>query len=610
LKPGETRELTFGPEEYGELRLRDPKLWWPVNLGDPNLYSLRMTVEAGGSVSDVREVTFGIREVGDYINEEGHRGYLVNGKKVQIMGGGWVDDLFLDDDVRRIEAQVRYARHMNLNTIRLEGFWGSGQTLYDLADRYGILLMAGWSCQWEWEDYLGKPVDDFGGIKTAEEMRLISESLGDQVAWLRNHPSVFLWVLGSDMLPRPELEKSYYRVLEEADPTRPVLAACSLRTSEVSGSTGVKMNGPYDYVTPNYWYEDTELGGAFGFNTETGPGPQPPPLESIKRMIPEEDLWPIGEMWNYHCGRKDFSTMDRYLDAFRNRYGDTGSVEEFAEWAQVANYEAMRPMFEAFRVNRDRATGVIQWMLNSAWPETFWQLYDWYLMPNGAFYGTRVALQPVSLVYHYGDGGIYGVNDTLTARQSLTAEIRILDADSRERFKTEITTNLAELSTRKVFDLPALEGLTTTYFLDLRLSDAQSRVLARNFYWLSTRKDVLDLENSLWFVTPNKKFADLRLLRRLPEASVQADADFSETGGTYRVKATLRNVSDKLAFFIELRVVGDSSGNSILPIFWEDNYISLLPGEEREIEAHFSASDLGGEKPVFQFSCLNGVRHQ
>ena len=143
----------------------------------------------------------------------------------------------------------------------------------------------------------GLNVIEYGAIDTPAEMELISRSLRDQVVWLRNHPSVFLWVLASDVLPRPELENRYLVELAEVDPTRPSLASCGSATSEVSGPTGVKMNGPYQWVPPNYWFLDRERGGAFGFNTETGPGPQPPPIESIRR-------WPTAR-----CSRRSRSPL-------------------------------------------------------------------------------------------------------------------------------------------------------------------------------------------------------------------------------------------------------------------------------------------------------------
>jgi len=348
LAPKEEAKVEFSPEHYPGLVIENPRLWWPSGMGKANLYDLALDVDVDGRTSDKQDVTFGIRHVADYTNEDGHRGYAVNGKKVLIRGGGWVDDMMLADDDQKIEDQLKYVKHMNLNTVRLEGFWGTSHTLYDLADRYGLMVMAGWSCQWEWEEYFGGPVDEFGGIDSPEEMNLVARSLADQVRWLRNHPSVFVWVLGSDMLPRPELEQKYYDQLADVDTTRPTLSSCAVDISEVSGPSGVKMNGPYDWVSPDYWYVDTERGGAYGFNTETGPGPQPPPLASLKRMLPAESWWPPDEMWDYHSGRGAFQTIDRYEQALNERYGKPETLEEFARLAQVANYEGMRAMFESF----------------------------------------------------------------------------------------------------------------------------------------------------------------------------------------------------------------------------------------------------------------------
>jgi len=606
LAPGERRRVVMSAPEFPQLVLAKPRLWWPNNLGEPNLYRLALTAVVGGRVADRQEVSFGVRSVSDYVSEQGHRGYRINGTPVLIKGGGWTDDLFLREDPARLEAGFAYARHMNLNTIRLEGFWGSSQRLYDLADRYGILLMAGWSCQWEWKDYLGKEVDEkYGGVQTQEDMELITRSLRDQIVWLRNHPSVFVWVVGSDMLPKPELERAYRATLADTDPTRPMLAACSVRTSDVSGPTGVKMNGPYDYVTPNYWYEDTEHGGAFGFNTETGPGPQPPPLDSLKRMLPPEHLWPIDDVWNFHCARNEFRDMSRYLKALDRRYGAPASVEEFARKAQLANYEAMRAMFEAFEVRRPVTTGIIQWMYNAAWPKLFWQLYDYYLMPNGAFFGARTACRPRNLVYDYGAQAVWAINSTREPVAGASAEVRVFDLRSQRVHATSRTLDIPPDTPVKVADLSEVGGLTPVYFLDLRLKGRDGTPLAANFYWLSTKKDVLDPKGSEWFVTPNKEYADFTALKALPEVEIRATQRVEESGGRRRVRVTLANPSQAIAFFIELRLVGGRSGNAVLPVLWDDNYVSLLPGETREITATPAPGAPADEPPVVRLAGWN-----
>ena len=606
----ERKQVSFTPELYKVLTIKNPRLWWPNNLGEPNLYQLTLSAHTDDNVSDTRSVRFGIREVSDYINKEGHRGYIINGKKVLIRGGGWVDDLFLADTDKKIEDQIKYAKFMNLNTIRLEGFWGRSQKLYDLCDQYGMLIMAGWSCQWEWQNYLGGPVDGFGGVITPEQMDLVCNYLNDQVLWLRNHPSIFLWVLGSDRLPRPALEKKYDELLADIDPSRPTLMSCANAISQVSGPSAVKMNGPYDYVTPNYWYLDKKHGGAFGFNTETGPGPQPPPLESIKKMIPQDHLWPIDDFWNYHCGRNEFNNPDRYNNALNHRYGAPADLEEYLQKAQMASYEAIRAMYEAFAVNKYNATGIIQWMLNSAWPELYWQLYDYYLMPNGAFYGTKKACQPVNMVYHYGDKDIYLVNDTFSPLENYQAEIRVLTLDSKVILEKSLPINIEGNVSRKIFDMPDMDGLSPTYFVYLKLSDADNKEISSNFYWLSTQDDALDEDGTLWFVTPNKTYADFTALRQLPKVELDVTHQFKDLGKDMEIQVDLKNPSNTVGFFVELNVCGQESGNSVLPIFWDDNYISMLPGETVKINGRFSKNDLQGEKPVFKLDGWNVKSHE
>ncbi len=594
INTGERKTVVFDPRDYPQLRLDNPRIWWPVNLGQPELYQMELRFELNGKISDQDKITFGIREISDYLTEEGYRGYKINGKKILIRGGGWVDDLFLADAPQKLEAQVQYVKHMNLNTIRLEGFWGSDHTLYDLCDRYGILLMTGWSCQWEWENYLGKACDDFGGISSDEDIDLGIHYWQDQIKMFRNHPSIFVWVGASDKLPRPKLEKEYLNILQKIDSTRPYLASAGGFTSKVSGPSGVKMNGPYDYVPPVYWYIDKEYGGAYGFNTETGPGPQPPPLESLKKMFPEENLWPIDDVWEFHCGRNEFNTLNTYKKAMDKRYGAPKNVYDFARTAQLMNYEAMRPMFEAFSVNKYRSTGIIQWMLNSAWPELYWQLYDYYLMPTGAFYAARKAAAPLQLIFNYGDRGIYINNDYFQKKTGLRAQIRLLDLNSNIILNEEITFEAAANSAKKIFTLSAPRNAIT--FIDLRLIENE-KIVENNFYWLASEEDLLDFEASEWFVTPVKKYADFTALRRMPKTKVEMDYTIEAAGDKHRALVTLHNRSDKLAFFLHLNL-SDQNGNSILPVFWQDNYISLLPNETREVQAVFTLKSSYGRPSV------------
>ena len=597
LAANEKKDFRFSPDTTQALIIQNPRLWWPNNQGSPELYDLELVAADQNIIFDTRSITFGIREVADYMNEAGHRGYMVNGRKVLIRGGGWVDDNLLQEDEKNLEAQFQYAKHLNLNTIRLEGFWGESQKLYELADRYGLFLMVGFSCQWEWEDYLGKPVDDFGGVKSEKDMQLAVQYMRDQVLWLRHHPSILVWFLASDVLPRPELEKRLRAELARIDPHRPLLAAAKLYESEVSGSTGVKMNGPYEYEPPKYWYEDKENGGAFGFNTETSPGAQPPPAESIRRMFSKDHYWPVDDAWNFHCGRNEFNNLNRYLDAFNKRYGEGENLDDFAKRAQAFNYEAMRPMFEAFGVRKPLTTGIVQWMLNASWPKMFWQLYDYYLIPGGAFYGARKANQPLNIAFDYSNRSIYVINDTYGDYSDLKAEAKILSIDSKELFSNSVDGSIGPNASRKVLELPQQDSQSPVTFLSLKLKNAKGEEVANNFYWLSSKPDVLDYEKTEWFYTPIKGYADFTALKKLPPAAIEVESQMSAKG----INVTVRNPGPHIAFFIEMKVVGDKTGRSIVPVFWDDNYISLLPGETKQVAARFSQEDLRGQKPILRY---------
>jgi len=422
IEGGKEKLVEFNASDYHELNLVNPKIWWPNNLGNPELYDLILTFKVDDNILDENRTTFGIRKIEDYINDGGHRGFKVNGHKILIKGAGWTDDLFLQDTNESLKTQIDFVKDMNLNCIRLEGIWGKDHVLYDLCDRNGILMMVGWSCQWEHEQYLGKPVDArYGGVTEPAEIELIAESWEDQVLWLRNHPSIFVWTVGSDMVPHPDLEKRYIETFNKYDNSRPYLNSTggvgseqgiitnTEIVSEISGSSRVKMLGPYAYTPPVYWFTNENLGGAYGFNTETCPGANVPPIESIQKMIPQDHLWPVDDYWNFHCGKNEFSHLDRFCNAVDKRYGRSDSLDDFSLKAQILNYELMRPMFEAFQANKANATGIIQWMLNSAWPEMYWQLYDSFLRQNGAYYGAKKANEPVHLLYNYGNNSIFKI---------------------------------------------------------------------------------------------------------------------------------------------------------------------------------------------------------
>lgn len=621
---GDTLSCRFTPDEFSQLSVKDVKFWWPNGMGEPNLYNMSVEFISGNKTLDKVESLYGVREINSYLNEDKNRVFTINGKFVLLKGGGWVDDLLLQDTRESVEAQMKYIRHMNLNSIRCEGFWGKTQMLYDLCDEYGILVMVGYSCHWEWEEYLLKPTHEkYGGAVTPEDIDLLSAYWKDQMLWLRNHPGIYVWMLGSDKLPTPELEHRYIDLFKKYDPSRPyVTSAGGAGTednnivaevpliSDISGPTGMKMLGPYAYTPPVYWFTDTDLGGAYGFNTETCPGPNITPLSSLKKMLPEESLWPIDKKyWEYHTGRNQFKTLDRFRKALDKRYGKSNSVEEFAFKCQVSNYELMRPMFEAFIAHKPKSTGLVQWMLNSAWPELYWQLYDTYLQPNGSFYGVRKACNPIHAIYRYGFNDIYLANEDLEDANNVTVKIKAYNSNSKLIFSDEWKGDIATNTSKFIYKLPEMKEKMQVWFLRMNVYDKNNEEVDNSTYWLSGKQDELDYEAAKklpWpYFTPPKAYADFTALDKLPTVKLDYDYQYEKDGDTGIVCLKVTNPSSTIVFFTYFDLVNPDTEDPILPVYWEDNYITLLPGEERVYMAHFDLKNLDGDKPDLKVKAWN-----
>ena len=619
VNANETLSCKFDPTEFPQLSVKNVELWWPNGMGQAKMYKLTTEFIADNQVIDQIEKKYGIREIRSHLNEDKNRVFEINGKFVMPKGGGWADDIFLRDTRKSVEAQMRYIRHMGLNSIRCEGFWGKDEDLYNLCDEYGILVMIGWNCIWEWEEYLNKPCHEkYGGAVTPEDIQLLADMWKDQMLWLRNHPSIYVWMMGSDKLPHPDLERKYVELFEKYDTSRPystsaggagtennkIVAEVPL-VSDISGPTGMKMLGPYAWTPPHYWYTDTMLGGAYGFNTETCPGAAIAPLASLKKMMPEEALWPIDKKyWEYHTGRNQFTSLDRDISAINERYGKSTNVEDFAYKAQVNNYEIMRPQFEAFIAHKPKSTGLVQWQLNSAWPKLIWQLYDTYLQPNGSFYGVKKACTPLHAIYRYGFDDIFLGNEDLNDAKNLTVKIRIFDINSKEIFADQWVGDIPSNISKFIYKLPEIKNLTPVYFLDLRIYNQDNKEVDNSIYWLSTKKDVLDYvaaKKLEWpFYTPTSQFADYKALDKLPKVKLDFDYLYTKDDQFGKIILKVKNTSASIAFFNFLDVLDLQSKLPVLPVYWNDNYVTILPGEERTYDAQFFLSDFKGEKPVIE----------
>ena len=577
--------VTLTPEQAALLHLDHPRVWWSYDLGTPELYHLDARVEVDGALSDGKGVDFGVRKITSCLTAENYRQYRLNGRDVLIKGAGWTDDLFLRDTPESIRQQVEYVKDMNLNCIRFENIWGKDDTVYDLCDQLGVLALVGFSCQWEWEDYCGLPeVGHFGCINGREVEDLAVAYFHDQVVRLHNHASVIGWLTGSDRIPNPDLEKRYLEIFEKEDYRSYVCSAKNMES--LAGWSGSKMEGPYEYVAPDYWYRNTDAGGAFGFNTETGIGANLPQAESLRRMIPEEALWPLSDSWNYHCTASGSAMNSPTMlnTIIENQYGAATGFNDFVRKAHAVDYDGTRAMFESFRARMPRSTGIVQWMLNSAWPSLYWQLYDWYGAPTAGYYGTKKACEPVQLIFDYADRKVYAVSERPEAC-TLKATVLVYDAQSRVIGGDSREVTLDYRQSLPVFDLRRYDG--KPHFVALTLTTAAGAPVADNFYCLPAKDSEYDWSKTNWYLTPITRHADLRFVFAQEPAEVALQTE--KVDGGYEV--TLSNKSSVIAYMNILKAL-DADGKLVAPTFWSDNFFPLLPGQTKTVRCRTEASDV------------------
>ncbi|MEV6159647.1 fibronectin type III domain-containing protein [Nonomuraea sp. NPDC052129] len=585
LAANETKRITFSQT------LNNPQVWWPYQMGAQPLYDLNLTATVGGAVSDSLTQRFGVRKVESGKNASGRRFYKINGRSILIRGGGWSPDIFLRKDLRYLEDKIRYVKDLGLNTIRVEGHLDTDE-LYDLADKYGILMLPGWECCNKWE----------GSFATAD-YPIAKASMQAEATRLRNHPSVISFLIGSDNPPTAQKETNYLDALTAAEWPLPIVSVASDKSSPQLGNSGLKMPGPYEWVPPNYWYNKRE-GGAFGFNSETSAGPDVPTLDSLKRMMTTaqiNSLWQSPSATQYHRSPSStFNNLTIYHNALRGRYGVPSSLNDYVKKAQLAQYEAVRAQFEAYGRNftdsSNPSTGVIYWMLNSGWSSLHWQLFDYYLDQGGAYWGAREANKPLHVQYSYDNKSVVVVNSGTSAASGLTVKTDVFNMDGTSKYtNTATVTAPADGGKATAVTVPSISGLSTTYLVRLSLLRGGEEI-DRNVYALSTASDVIDWDNNDWYYVPTTSYANLTGLNGLAQAPITASATSPSPGN---VSVTIKNTGTGAipAFMLDAHVV-DAAGKPVLPIQWSDNAISLWPGESKTLTATFRASDLSGAASV------------
>jgi exo-1,4-beta-D-glucosaminidase len=576
LAAHEDRTVVFSPEQFPALRVQNPKPWWPWQMGEPHLEKLTVSFSAQGAETDQQSVDFGIREITSEYTANGGKLFRVNGKPILIRGAGWSQDMLLRANNERLRDQFRLVRGMNLNAIRLEGKLETDE-FFRLADQNGILVMLGWCCcdHWErWRDW------------TPDDLTIATASLRAQMLRLRHHASLLVWLNGSDNPPPANVERAYLDVESQTHWPNPILSSASQARTTVTGASGVKMTGPYDYVEPSYWYLDKHDGGNFGFNTETSPGPAIPSEASRKKFLSDPDAWPPTADWSYHNGGGEFVNLNVINEAMAAIYAKPNSADDYARIAQTMEYDSERAMFEAYAKNKYFSTGVIQWMLNNAWPSMIWHLYDYYLNPDAGYFAAKKACEPLHIQYSYDDRSIVVVNSTYRDAPGLHATIDLHGLAWNELYKADAPVNSAADSAQRIFDIPdsLYSGAERIFFIDLSLTDAQGNVISRNFYWVPGTLTTFDWEKTDYTHTPAERYEDLSDLAHLPAAAVQAHATIATTPQGREIRVHFDNSSSALAFQISA-AVRTSSGDLVAPVFWSDNLIELIPGESATLTA-------------------------
>lgn len=568
----EEREVILSAEKHRALKVRNPRLWWPYQLGKPEMYRLALKAKVGRAVSDTATVPFGIRKITSRLNRHGARVFTVNGHDLLIRGSAWSPDLFLGQSRQRDETDVAYVKNMNLNAIRLEGTPVSDD-FWEICNREGVLVLHGITCVNYWEHTKDWREEDY---------RFARESVRSLLASVRNHPCLMGFMLASDFPPTARVEDMYLKLLEEMPIDVPVTGNSATKYTPQLGPTGM-IHGPYDFVPPVFWYQ----GGAVKFNTEAGPDICLPLVETLRKTFPKRgDLKVRSHAWNMHCGLQLFTSTISGDKALARRYGVSETdVETFVDASQVMGYECWRAMYEAWVRNYPAATGVIGWMLNSAWPSLMWQMYDYHNNPLGAFYGTQKACEPLHVQYSYDDHSIWATNQTLDDSGSLEVSARLVDMSGAMLWQKASRVTLKALGRKKCFAIPQGLKLPKVCFLLLELHRGRTRV-SRNVYWLGRRMDQVEIVPKVdqkAMKRPQKRLADFRALGDLPMTQVECRTEISARRSGCSLKTRIANTSDRIAFFLWARVHSRKTGDLVAPVCWNENCVTLLPGERADL---------------------------
>ena len=596
LPAAKETEVIFSPDEFAQLVVENPRVWWPNPVGDQPLYDLDLRVSAGGAISDAEHIRFGIRKIETFLNDEDWRHYRINGRDILIRGGAWMtSDMLLNLSEERYDALVRYAREANLNMLRSEGFSiRETETFYNLCDELGVMVT---------QQIFGRSIPD-------EELAIAC--IDDMMRRVRKHPSLVHFLAHDETFPTDSLDSAYRGLIEKYRVNRtyqPHSGTFVNATRKKTGGTRTGTRELWTYAGPSHYYL-RKHDGAWGFAQSGGIGGILAARDSLRQMMPADQLWPPleTEAWSFHTVTQGGGYFDTILRNMEASYGEAADLDDFCNKVYAMNYNSARGMFEAYGRNKYRATGITTWKYDAAWPAALtWQYVDWYLRPTAAYFGAKKACEALHIQYAYDDDAVYVVNGFYAPFEELEAEAAVYDFDLKERLRESATVSIEADGVAKALALTFPDDLSATYFLKLTLRDAQGEVRSENIYWLSTSKDTPgvsghSIKTGLFYTKPRSR-ADFTALATLPEVKLDSALETETRDGNCIATVTLTNNTPHLAFLVQPALTRD--GIELGPTYWSDNCFAMLPGESKTLTAATPAAGLDGAAPALRVAGWN-----
>jgi hypothetical protein len=570
IDPNSTTQVTLNPTTTPQLHLKNPKLWWPNGFGPQNLYPVHLAFEADGSVSDATDFSVGVRKITYTVPGTDNLTVSVNGVKVMCKGGDWGMDEALKRIPRaRLEAEIRMHQLANYTIIRNWVGQSTSEDFYELCDQYGIML---------WDEFFQPNPSD--GPNPTDLDTYLANARG-KIIRFRNHPSIAIWCGRNEGFPPKNINDGLIKLMAELEPTR------LYQPSSTSGH-GVHSGGPYFWRTPQEYYQ-FRYGVQEAFKTEIG-SLSVPTLEAIHAMMPKADWESIDDDWAEHDFARGAQGGDRYPGVLNARYGPAINLPDFVRKAQLMNYEAFRAMYEGrFAQMFNPATGVITWMSNPAQPSFVWQIYSHDLEPNASFFGVRKACEPVHVMLNQSNNHVEIINNLGTPISGAVAFLQVYNLDGTSVYQKQWNVDAPESQATDLGTVDWPATLSPVHFVKLRLENAAGKLVSDNFYW----RGITGHEN------------ELANLANLPTVQLKTKVVRHDREDKCLLDVTVENPSDQIALMAHVQLRRKTTGERVLPVYYSDNYISLIPHETKTLTVEAAEADLKGDKPLLVFDGWN-----